>query len=65
MGCCLGCEDPQKGELLAEYNPLLLGHSVDRTSIYGERLIVPPPQNIEIMTRESIIKDIPLIFTRM
>jgi hypothetical protein len=43
MGCCFGCDndDHGGGEVLAEYNPLLLGDPVDETNnyIYTQRII--------------------------
>ena len=41
MGCCLGCTEPHEGEILAEYNPMILGDSVSETSrsMYTERMI--------------------------
>ena len=58
MGCCLGCDDDHGGgEVLAEYNPLLLGDSVDSTSnsMYSERMMecaerLIQPETVE-MTR--------------
>ena len=44
MGCCLSCEEPPDGVLLAEYNPAT---AVD----YTERLIQPTYQE---MGREKL-----------
>ena len=69
MGCCLGCEDPSDGIVLAEYNPLILGDTVASSknstylvnSMYSERmmacaekLLQPEMQN---MSRTGIIRE--------
>ena len=51
MGCCLGCDDPErKTELLAEYNPLLLGDTVELTT-------APIETAIESQTESSMYTD--------
>ena len=41
MGCLLSCEDPERQNVLAEYNPMILGNDVDKSkpTMYTERLI--------------------------
>ena len=69
MGGCLGCDDPPDREILAEYNPLILGDTVASSknsiymvnSMYSERmmtcadtLLQPEMQN---MSRTRIISE--------
>ena len=41
MGCLLSCEDPEKHNVLAEYNPMILGDKVEQSTatMYKERLV--------------------------
>jgi len=51
MGCCLGCDDPERNtELLAEYNPLILGDNVELTATQSEN-------NTESQTEASMYTD--------
>ena len=50
MGCCLGCDDPERTELLAEYNPLLLGDTVELTT-------APIETTMESQTESSMYTD--------
>ena len=61
MGCCLGCMEPRRDEVLAEYNPLILGDSVSATSNsmyaqrmmeYAERRIQPGKQELTNSVQE-------------
>jgi len=41
MGCLLSCEDPERHNVLAEYNPMILGDRVEQSSptMYTEKLV--------------------------
>ena len=61
MGGCLSCLYPRDPSLLAEYNPLILGSSMDNTenSMYTERLIEYTEENVQknIVSCEKVFSD--------